>query len=172
MYWAKRNAKEVLNVQALIPEQVHLKNLQYMGSTTIQQGWGVVENATTGHAELADHTDGFVYLTWAPSNWMTAQDSQRAPSIFNVGNVPIPAGGIAVFMGSNEEYDILTSEVDTTTHSTPAAGYWVCISNATAGLLEFVPNGSITGRISFGKVTKVEGDRTYFTFESKGYTHP
>ena len=167
---SNRNSKETLNYSTKI-ELAHLKNVPYTGTALIAQGVFVKRNATTQMAELAAVTDQFTYLNWTPSTMMTVKDSQACVLDSTIAPVGLVAGGLSVFEGYGDEFDILTSSMDTTIIGhTPAIGDYLVVG--TDSKPAAVAPASIAGLISFGRITRIIGNRTWFVYNSTGVVHP
>ena len=144
----------------------NLKKLEYRDpSTEIGEGRPIAKDSTSKKGRLADNTDNVVYINFYSTERMTSRDYQKDP-ITDDTEIALSAGGLSGVEGSSIEVGIPVSLWDT--GRTPTIGDYVCV-HASSGKFESVIPGSITGRITFGRITDIDGaNRAIFEYSTLG----
>ena len=147
------------------PEALNLFKLPYKSATQIEIGRLITEDATTGYARLATHTDLFAYLNWLDTETGSTRQTTTHPTDASALDITVETGGMTGIVGVGALFNAINTTAIWVNPTDITVGSYVCADNASAtGLLQVVAAGSITGRYPFGIIVRKESDRTWFTF--------
>ena len=163
-----RKSESIVSVNAKLTA-FDLRALRYRDATTVvEEGRFVINDGTTGFGRLAINTDGVAYVNFLVSSAPSVLDEQTDPFDPSAPVQALEAGGLSGICGSGIELGIPIDRWYDTTTNPPAVGRHVCLQATTPGMPEAIATGALSGRISFGVITRIEGQTVFFLFSSIG----
>ena len=146
-----------------------LKHLRYRdGTTVVNEGRLVTEDGTTGFGRLAVDTDGVAYVNFLVSSAPSVLDSQTDPFDPSAPVQTLEAGGLAGIQGGGIELGVPLDRWYDSGTAVPAVGKHLCLHASGVGMPWAVATGSLSGKISFGVITRIVGDTIMFLFNAVG----
>jgi hypothetical protein len=165
-----RKSESIVSVNAKLTA-FDLKHLRYRdASVVVEEGRFVIEDGTTGFGRLAIGTDGVAYVNFLVSSAPSVLDEQTDPFDPSAPVQALEAGGLAGICGAGIELGIPMNRWFDTTTNPPAVGKHVCLESSAGyeGMPEAIATGALSGRISFGVITRIVGQQVMFLFNAVG----